>query len=203
MPQPLGRLQGEARLDLERLSDDDFLAKWYFRPIPYAFRRSQQHFETWQLGLAQELELDVESLCVGGSAAVGVSLAPTKRLRPFGPHSDIDLAVVSSTHFETAWTWMREARRKPTLSGIQRELIRDHMERLVFFETIACDKNLQDFPFGRAWFSAFETARRHPLIGGRLIKARIYRNREALISYLKNGLGLLRGYLGIAEEENG
>jgi hypothetical protein len=203
VPQPSGRLQGEARSDLRRLSDGDFLAKWYFRQTPYVFRHSIQLFETWRQKLAQDLQLDVESVRVGGSAAAGISLSPTKRLRLFGPHSDIDLIVVSSPYFETAWTWMREARRRPNLTAIQRELIRDHMERLVFFETIACDRNLQDFPFGRSWFSAFETARAHPLLNGRLIKARIYRNREALVAYLTNGIQALRHNLGIAEDDNG
>jgi hypothetical protein len=133
----------------------------------------------------------------------GVSLSPTKRLRPFGPHSDIDIVVVSLDHFEAAWSWMREARLNLRLTTIQRELIRDHMERLVFFETIACDRNLQEFPFGRHWFATFEAARKDALIDGRLIKARIYRNREALIAYLKLGLRLLRVNLGIVGEDNG
>jgi hypothetical protein len=61
---------------------------------------------------------------------------------------------------------------------------------------------MQEFPFGRDWFAAFEEARRHPLIGGRAIKARIYRTNDALVSYIKQGLKELRANLGVRLGEN-
>jgi hypothetical protein len=94
----------------------------------------------WHDGLAQNIHLPPDAVLIGGSAAAGVSLSPMKRLRPFGLHSDIDLVVVSEGHFEQAWGWMRVAHRSTILTPIQRDLIRDHMTRLVFFETIACDR---------------------------------------------------------------
>ena len=197
-PPPYNRLQAEARNDLQRLGNEDFLAKWFFRTTPYAFRQAPQLYAAWQSKLTTALNLPLEAILVGGSAGSGVSLAPLKRLRPYGPHSDIDLVILSPDHFEIAWAWMRQSHSNVTLSAIQRELINDHMRRLVFFETIACDRNLQELPFGREWFACFERARADRLIAGKPVKARIYRNEAALIAYLGHGLRELRIQLGIS-----
>ena len=53
--------------------------------------------------VADQFEIHPNEIIVVGSAKLGFSIAPTKRYRPFGETSDIDVAIVSPLLFDDVW----------------------------------------------------------------------------------------------------
>ena len=61
------------------------------------------HFEI-KRRIAQEFGIGVSTdIFVVGSAKLGFSISPSKRWRPFGDRSDIDVAIVSHDLYQTVW----------------------------------------------------------------------------------------------------
>jgi hypothetical protein len=54
----------------------------------------------------------IESVSVVGSGNWRYSLNPEKGFREFGEHSDVDVAIISSTQFRELWEEMRQSHRK-------------------------------------------------------------------------------------------
>jgi hypothetical protein len=92
---------------LRNLSAEDFTSRQLLDRVPWLFSDRPQYIG-WKAALAADLEVDPYMLVVVGSAAVGFSLSPWKRFSEFGPNSDIDVAVVSTRHFDDAWRWLRD-----------------------------------------------------------------------------------------------
>jgi hypothetical protein len=74
------------------------------RPSLFA---TEEQFRDWRRRSAALINVDPASLHIVGSACVGFSLKPTAKLKPFGATSDVDVAVVSSVHFDIAWRHLR------------------------------------------------------------------------------------------------
>jgi hypothetical protein len=139
-----------------------------------------------------------------GSAATGFSLNPKKNLTAFSQHSDIDVGVVSSNHFEVAWRYLRTNRPSwLSLPARTRTALDSHRKNYIFWGTIAADRILSLLPFGLEWQAALDEMATCPPTEGRDVRLRIYRDYNALRSYQANGISRLRADLleGVETDE--
>jgi hypothetical protein len=156
----------------------------------------------WKAELGDQIDVDPRAIAITGSAGVGVSLSPSKGLKPFGAESDVDVAVVSAYHFEIAWRHLRSmgAANRMGLSSRQREAVRDHVSRLIYWGTIATDRILEILPFARGWVVALSHMSGIDPTAGRDINARIYRDFESLRLYQLRSVQMARIQVGGAED---
>ncbi|MBS1159595.1 MAG: hypothetical protein H6R15_2014 [Proteobacteria bacterium] len=73
---------------------------WMSEGIPYAFRDNPALYESVRGWLSIRLDVDPKDLHLSGSARIGQSLAPNKLGKTFGPHSDLDIFIISEKLFE-------------------------------------------------------------------------------------------------------
>ncbi|GAA1110341.1 hypothetical protein [Nocardiopsis metallicus] len=171
--------------------DDNFL-----RNDPYSFKDTPDGFRSTAALIANSLEVDRNGIFCIGSGAIGLSLNPSKakfgKLKRFDIESDIDLAVISEYHFETAWRDLRKAS-QPTL-GYMEELVRDNISwqrRRLFDGTILAHKLLPALSFGPSWMTALVGVEEHI---SRLLDREIslgiwiYRDYWSLRNYVSDGL---------------
>ena len=139
----------------------------------------------WKSELGGYLEVDPRAIAIIGSAGVGISLAPGRGLKAFSPKSDVDVAVVSAHHFELAWRHMRSlsSATRFGLNARQRESLRDHVTRLIYWGTVATDRIIDILPFATEWMIAFSNMAGVNPTAGRKINARVYRDFDSLRTY--------------------
>lgn len=154
-----------------------------FEAVPFIFGSDQPAYLTWRREAARLLEVDPRNLLIVGSGARGFSI---KNGRDFRASSDVDLAVVSSTHFDAAW-WFLRTTSIGTLkcTSAQRAHIRDFAPKYVYRGCIATDHVLPLLPFGASWQkAAARLGNELPAsIGSRVVNFRLYRDIEALRGY--------------------
>ncbi len=168
---------------------DVVYSKWIVDRVPHAFQGDVDRYIDWKLRLSNEIGVDSQAIQVVGSAGVGVSLNPEKNMEEFHAGSDVDVAIISSHHFDIAWKWLRQiGPRIQSLQAIERNAIEDQRKRLIFYGTIATDKLIQVPPFGKEWIKAAESISHITPTRGRDVKFRIYRDVESLRSYQMIGL---------------
>lgn len=180
--------------DLRDLPPGTFASKYIFEGIPHVFGGDLDAYVQWKSELGDQIEVDPRAIAITGSAGVGVSLNPFKGLKAFGPASDVDVAVVSGYHFEMAWRHMRSmsSANRMKLSQSQRESVRDHVSRLIYWGTIATDRILEIFPFAHGWVVGFNHMAGMAPTAGREINARIYRDFESLRAYQLRSVEMAR-----------
>jgi hypothetical protein len=165
-----------------------------FGQTPTLFEGDRDLWVDWRYELAAGLDVDDHGILLVGSAALGVSLNPEKGFRPFGEHSDIDVAVLSQRHFDSAWFELRELRDRRWASvplSVRNEL-RQYAPNYVFAGSIALDRLLGRLSFGKAWLEALtQMATVDPTVDRR-IRVRLYRDAEALRWYQMRGLRIAR-----------
>ena len=123
-----------------------------------------------------------------GSAAVGISLNPNKAFKTFDLKSDIDVAVISSFHFQSAWRFLRQnGKLRPKLSSKERNAWDEHRRNLVFNGAIATDRLLARFPFGGEWRRAIDEVEAASSLT-QSVKVRVYNDYEALNTYQTNSV---------------
>jgi len=93
-------------LDAIRSGDKDAryaLARlWLSEGIPYCFKAQPALYESLRLWLSRRLGVQAKEITLVGSGRQGFSLTPGSDVgRPFGPHSDLDLAFISPPLFQT------------------------------------------------------------------------------------------------------
>lgn len=95
----------QIKADLESLTNKEIYEKyitstkaWYFET--YAKDANYQDFIAY---ISKKLEIQKENILIAGSAKTGFSFAPDKKLKLFSDTSDIDLVLVSPTHFDIFW----------------------------------------------------------------------------------------------------
>lgn len=185
------RAMGHPLLDEISGSDDlgRLLSHWLFGATPEIFGTRGDWIE-WRCQLADGLGVDDHGVLLVGSAAFGISLNPHNSFRPFGPHSDIDVAVLSVHHFDIAWFEMRAMRERGWFSLPQR--VKNELKRFapnyVFAGSIATDKLIGRLSFGEAWVEALGEMTATEPTTDRTIKVRLYRDAEALRAYQMRGL---------------
>jgi hypothetical protein len=182
---------------LRALAPTTFASKYMFESVPHVFGSDMDRYIEWKTQLGALIDVDPRAITIIGSAGVGVSLNPFKGLKPFGPKSDVDVAVVSAYHFELSWRFLRsmKASERFTLSFRQRESLRDHVSRHVYFGVIATDRILEILPFAQPWVAAMSEMSGVAPTAGRDVNARIYRDFEALRAYQMRSVVDARGAL--------
>ncbi len=166
---------------------------WIIDRIPVLFNEDRGRYAAWRSHLAKGIGVDPSSLIIIGSCAFGVSLNPNKNFRPFTDKSDIDVAVVSEYHFGSAWRALRNlGAEKHGFSQATKQSVKDHVNKYIYWGTIATDKILPILPFGKEWGEALTKMQRIQPTEGRKIKARIYRDFDSLRAYQVNNLKELR-----------
>lgn len=127
-------------------------SKWVLDRVPFVFNDDRITFIKWKEELASKLGIDPKAMVLTGSASCGFSLNPYKNYREYNDGSDIDIAVVSELHFDIAWKTLRNLGTKRfDLTPKQKASLQDHVDRLIYWGTIATDKLLELFPFGKEW----------------------------------------------------
>src|SRR3990172_5025478 len=74
---------------------------WLSEGIPFAFRARPAVYEALRLWLSRRLNVQAKEITIIGSGRQGYSLSPDQNVgRPFGPKSDLDMTIISSSQFE-------------------------------------------------------------------------------------------------------
>ncbi len=108
-----------------------------------------------QQALPRGIGVDPCAIALTGSSSVGISLNPAKEFKEFHRRSDIDVAVISSYHFEMAWRRLRTLGSEYFRLGPEtRRSVDEHRKTYIYYGTIATDQILGLLPFGRAWQAA-------------------------------------------------
>ncbi len=86
---------------------------WLSEGIPFAFKTRPGTYEALRIWVARRLNVQAKQITVVGSGRQGYSLSPDQNVgRPFGPHSDLDMTVISSSLFqhlrEAFWRWEQD-----------------------------------------------------------------------------------------------
>lgn len=175
-------------------SPADLLASvWILNSIPHIFNGDIKEYAVWRHKLAKGLGVDASALLITGSASFGISLNPGKNYRFFTPESDIDVAVISDYHFSEAWRTLRNlGPKRHGMSQSVKQSIADHVQRYIYWGTIATDKLLHLFPYAKEWNSALEEMAKVDPTKGRDVKVRLYRDLDSLRAYHVNNLTNLK-----------
>ncbi len=74
---------------------------WLSEGPPFAFRNKPSVYEALRLWVARQLDVRAKEITIIGSARQGFALSADKNIgRPFGPHADLDMTIVSENLFE-------------------------------------------------------------------------------------------------------
>ena len=74
---------------------------WLSEGIPFAFKARPAVYEALRIWLARYLDIQAKEITIIGSGRQGFSLSPDQNVgRPFGPQSDLDMTVISSSLFQ-------------------------------------------------------------------------------------------------------
>ena len=169
---------------LGKLPAEDFLSTYMFDRTPHVFDGNRDAFLAWKKALSRAIEVDPACIMFVGSAALGVSLNPSKGFKPFDDHSDIDVGVISHYHFTVAWRYLRtQGHRRMKVDHKTLVAWDEHVTRLIYWGTIATDKLLGILPFGKQWLDALSVMAGVAPAAGRDINLRIYSDYEALRAY--------------------
>lgn len=183
---------------------NDLLNELLFEDIPHVFKSSNERYRVWRARLSASLKVDPSEIVIVGSAAVGVSLNPTKNFKPFDEKSDVDVAVISDYFFSEAWHYLRSVDLAlPMLTPAQRIAVVEHQKRYVYWGCIATDRLLPILPFGREWLEARAKLMEIEPTIDREINFRIYKDFRALRGYQTLGLKMLRDTLLNPEDKYG
>jgi predicted nucleotidyltransferase len=140
---------------------------------------SNQSFEL-KNKICGKLNVQFDNVIVVGSCKLGFSIKPTKRFVPFGDDSDIDVAIVSQTLFESVWK-----------TAIEYDYSNaDWQSKREFFKYLASgwirpDKfpRGENFAFSTDWFEFFSEMTNSREFGDYKIAAGIYYNSFFLEKY--------------------
>jgi len=181
---------------LKRDSAAKFLEEHIFDRVPHVFAADRALFVEWKRILAQAIEVDPACLTVVGGAAIGNSLSPSKNFKVFDEVSDVDVAVVSHYHFTLSWRYLRtNSVRRMRVDERTRIAWDEHVQRYIYWGTIATDRLLGVLPFGLQWLKARTHMASVDPTKGRAVNFRIYDDFEALRSYQTMSVKVVRDSL--------
>lgn len=183
--------------DLAELETSNIVSKWLIDSIPHVFNGSLDSFINWKHRVSSLLNVDPSNITVVGSGASGISFNPNKNFKEFNERSDLDVAIISDYHFSESWRYMRNLspHRMMKLSRVTRESIKKHVEKYIYWGTIATDRMLQHLPFGKDWYLVFEELKNESPADGREVNARIYKDYESLRAYQMMGIKIISNKL--------
>lgn len=169
---------------------------WFLRGDPWAFVSEEVDFVDISCEAAQKLGVDRNGVFCIGSGAIGLSLNPGKmvggNLKQFNSESDIDMAIVSRSHFDIAWQDLLVAT-QPHLREVS-PTVTQHLawqKKRLFDGAILTNKLLGEFSFGIDWLQGIEQLSQ--LIVSRLdrnvkVEFWVYRDYWSLRNYVAKGL---------------
>lgn len=159
------------------------LSHHIFERTPAVFNGNRAAWIDWKTKLAAGLEVDPLSLVLVGGAALGFS--PIADLHYFRPQSDVDVAVISPRHFDSAWHRLRSYNHYPSE---MRRVLKEHCQRYIYWGIVATDLTLACFEFGDHWTAVLQEMRNESATLNREINVRIYRDPASLRTYQIVGL---------------
>jgi len=171
-------------------------SKWLFERTPFIFEDDRLSYIKWMENLAARLKVDSKSMILTGSSCCGFSLNPNKNYKLFDENSDIDIAITSQFYFDIAWKTFRDlGTKRYGLTAKQKASLDDHVNRLIYWGTIATDKLLVILPFGKEWsLHLAELSNSNP-INGRTINIRLYKDYDSLRAYHVQNLDKMKTQL--------
>lgn len=179
--------------DLKERPVSVVISKWLIDRTPHIFYGKRQLCILWKEKLSERLGIDSHAMCIIGSAGLGFSLNPNKKFKPFDNLSDVDVAIISNYYFEQSWHTLRNIGSSLYLLDYkQKASIRDHVQRLIYWGTIAIDRIITIFPFGKLWMKSLSDMARIEPMEDRKINIRLYKDFESLRSYHAYNLTKLR-----------
>ena len=117
------------------LTESEFVDARLLEAVPSVFDGDHEGYLAWRRLAARQLQVDPRNVLVVGSAARGFSI---KSGKAFAAESDIDVAVISAVHFDSAWHYLRTVRVGTIkCTADQREHIRDYAAGYVYRGCIA------------------------------------------------------------------
>ena len=166
---------------------------WILDKVPYPFKENKKQYANWRHKLSSMIEVDSSEIVIIGSGAFGISLNPYKNYRFYDDDSDIDVAIISEYFFNTSWRYLRNLGTDiHSMPPAAKQSVKDHVNKYVYWGTIATDKILPYLPFGSQWSIALQEMSKIEPTKNRNIKARIYKDFESLRAYQVNNLKKLR-----------
>lgn len=162
--------------------------------LPFTFN-SKESYLAWRAALAVGFHVDARDVLLVGSAATGRSLSARTQFNVFRRKSDIDIAVISATHFEQSWAWFR--RTNPILIGLDvdgQRLFDQHRKHYIFDGVVAANYFLPYLPFGYRWLDELSRANEllPSMLKGRRASVRIYKDSYSLRAAQQEGLRQFR-----------
>lgn len=190
-------LKNEFFDDLIEKNESYIVSKWILHRIPYIFEENLLAYINWKEKLSEKIGVDSRAICITGSSCIGFSINPNKGYKCFNEKSDIDIAIVSNHYFDLSWHYLRNmGTERYRLNEEQKESVKDHVNRLIYWGTIATDKILPILPFGNGWVIALNEMANEEITRGRDIKVRIYKDYESFRAYnIQNIKNLKSEYL--------
>ena len=192
--------------EIASMNPSVFVSKWILDRIPHVFEADQLRYNEWRRHLAGQIDVDPSAIAFTGSASAGISLNPNKSFKGFDEQSDIDVAIISSYHFEVAWRYIRNVGSDYfKLRPAAKRSVDDHRSKYVYFGTIATDQILAYLPFGKQWLTALSTMAQKDPTEGRDVRARVYRDFDSLRGYHVNNVKKIGNEVinGRTRRENG
>lgn len=179
--------------DLKTLPVSFVCSKWLLEATPYIFNNDQEKHIKWKEILSEQILVDSKAICFIGSSCTGFSLSPENDFKPFSNESDVDVAIISGHHFDISWHHLRNLGTKLySLTPREKNIVEDHVTRLIYWGTIATDKILQILPFAIKWQKAIDKMKTVGPTIKKEINFRIYKDFEALRAYQLMNLNQLK-----------
>jgi hypothetical protein len=169
---------------VERVLSDD---------VPFAFEGAPDQFEAMRERLSSKLGVAIADITLVGSGRFGFSLDPTRWGIAFSERSDLDIVVVSSHLFHTAWLDLGRNWRKAQLgdSRLHRSVSR-HRDDLVFYGRIIPADLPGIIRLSRPWFEVFGGLGGIPLLARRDVRAQLWDCWDHARLYYRNSLAQVR-----------
>lgn len=179
--------------ELLRIPPSKLFSKWILNRIPFIFNNDIELFINWKETLSHKISVDSQAILFTGSSCNGFSLSPWKYFKDYDEKSDIDIAIISEYFFDVCWFELRNLGTEyHKLTPKQKRSFEDHRTRLIYWGTIATDKLLPIFSFGKRWVIALEEMSKILPTEDKEINIRIYKNFESLREYYKDGFKKLQ-----------
>lgn len=179
--------------DLKSKSPSFVAMKWIIERTPFLFGKNRIEYINWKELLSKKIGIDGKSIIFTGSSCAGFSLNPNKNFRKFDKESDIDIAIISNHYFDISWHYLRNlGTSRYSLNPEQKASVNDHVNRLIYWGTIATDKILEILPFGACWFTELQSMSSYAPTEDHDINIRIYKDFESLKAYQANNIIGLR-----------
>ena len=175
---------------------------------PFIFSDERAAYTSLVSELSENLSIAQGSIVAVGSAKLGFSVHPDKFPRPFGPNSDIDMAVIDHLLFDRIWHAIIDwhyPRKSETLPPAEQEWVRQR-RRDIYWGLFHPDKirfRGLTFPqslvplrnISTSWFNAFRKASLATGLTAHTVSGRLYRSREHAMKYQAAGLRRIRATL--------